>query len=192
MVFSDVSGFTALSERLATRGKLGAEQMTDLLDAVFDRLLGAALELGADLLAFGGDALCLLFDGDAHPRRAAAVAAALQRSLRTRTPAHAAVGRISLGMSIGAHTGPIHLVRAGDAPQYLLAIGPAVSATLALEGAADRGEILVSDTLAARPSTPAASVPRTAAATCSSYHRTRSRPPLPRARVRSPTRSTRP
>ena len=149
MVFADVSGFTALSERLATRGKLGAEQMTDLLDAVFERLLGAALDLGADLLAFGGDALCLLFDGDEHSRRAAAVAAALQRSLRARTPAHAAVGRISLGMSIGAHTGLIHLFRAGDAPQQLFALGPSVSALLALEGAAERGEILVSDTLAA-------------------------------------------
>ena len=58
LVFADVSGFTALSERLAKRGKVGAELLTDLLDAVFEQLLDAALDLGGDLLAFGGDALC--------------------------------------------------------------------------------------------------------------------------------------
>ena len=31
MVFCDVSGFTALSERLARQGKVGAEELTDVL-----------------------------------------------------------------------------------------------------------------------------------------------------------------
>lgn len=148
LVFSDVSGFTALSERLAKRGKLGAEQMTDLLDAVFERLLAEAIDLGGDLLAFGGDALCLLFDGPDHPVRAATAATALQRALRARTPAHAAVGGISLGMSIGCHQGPVHLMRVGSSYRQLLAIGPTVSTTLSFEGAADRGEVLVSSAFA--------------------------------------------
>ncbi len=147
-MFSDVSGFTALSERLARRGKIGSEQMTDLLDAVFTRLLAAALDLGGDLLAFGGDALCLLFDGPGTRPRAAAAAAALQTALRTRTPAHAAVGRISLGMSIGCHQGPVHLLRVGAGYPQLLAVGGTVSTTLALEGAANRDEVLVSPEIA--------------------------------------------
>src|SRR4051812_5636508 len=35
MVFVDISGFTALSERLARRGKIGAELMRDTLNGVF-------------------------------------------------------------------------------------------------------------------------------------------------------------
>jgi class 3 adenylate cyclase/predicted ATPase len=150
LVFADVSGFTALSERLAKRGKVGAELLTDLLDAVFEQLLDAALDLGGDLLAFGGDALCLLFTGAGHEARGAAAARELQRRLRHRTPAHGAIGRFTLGMSIGAESGPIHLLRAGSGPYEHLALGATVSATLACEGAAERGEILVGPALAER------------------------------------------
>jgi class 3 adenylate cyclase/tetratricopeptide (TPR) repeat protein len=150
LVFADISGFTALSERLARQGKIGAEILTDLLDAVFAQLLDAALERGGDLLAFGGDALCLLFQGDGHEHRAAAAAWELQRRLRYRTSAHDAVGRVSLGMSVGIESGPVHLVRAGDATIEHLALGPTVTATLALETAAERGQILVGPRLAER------------------------------------------
>jgi class 3 adenylate cyclase len=150
IVFADVSGFTALSERLARRGKVGAELLTDLLDAVFGQLLDTALDLGGDLLAFGGDALCLLFTEGGHPERGAATAITLQRRLRRRTDAHRAIGRVSLGMSIGSESGPVHLVRAGTGACEHLAIGATVSAALALETRADRGEILVGSNLARR------------------------------------------
>ncbi len=150
LVFADVSGFTALSERLAKRGKVGAELLTDLLDAVFDGLLDVALARGGDLLAFGGDALCLLFTDDGHPDRAADTAIQLHRRLRHHTAAHAAIGRVSLGMSIGAETGELHLVRAGTVPYEQLVLGPTVTATLGFEGIAVRGEIIVGPELARR------------------------------------------
>src|SRR5436309_2452161 len=60
LVFADVSGFTPLTERLARRGKVGAEELTDVLNDVFSRLLTVAESYGGDLLKFGGDALLLL------------------------------------------------------------------------------------------------------------------------------------
>ena len=57
LVFVDVSGFTALTERLATRGKVGAEEITGVIGWVFGRLLGIASSYGADLLKWGGDAV---------------------------------------------------------------------------------------------------------------------------------------
>ena len=69
-VFVDVSGFTRLSERLARRGgREGAEQLADAIGGCFERLLGVAYAKGGGLLKFGGDALLLLFDGDAHAER---------------------------------------------------------------------------------------------------------------------------
>ena len=59
MVFVDISGFTALSERLARRGKIGAELMRDTLNVVFVALLDEAYDYGAGLLKWGGDALLL-------------------------------------------------------------------------------------------------------------------------------------
>ena len=71
LAFVDISGFTALTERLASRGKIGAEVLRDTLDSVFKALLDEAYAWGAGLLKWGGDALLLLFDGDGHPERAA-------------------------------------------------------------------------------------------------------------------------
>jgi len=70
MVFVDISGFTAMSERLARFGKVGAEEVTEVLGGCFEGLLAVAYPLGGRLIKFGGDALLLLFDGDRHEGRA--------------------------------------------------------------------------------------------------------------------------
>ncbi|MCW2668876.1 MAG: tetratricopeptide repeat protein, partial [Frankiales bacterium] len=59
LAFVDVSGFTRLTERLAARGKAGAEEMSDLLDRTFDALLADAYSQGAWLVKWGGDAVLL-------------------------------------------------------------------------------------------------------------------------------------
>ena len=67
LAFVDISGFTRLTERLARKGKVGAEEMSDLLSATFADLLTEAQEEGADLVKWGGDAMLLLFSDDGHP-----------------------------------------------------------------------------------------------------------------------------
>ena len=74
LVFVDISGFTALTERLARKGKVGAELMRDTLDGVFRALLDEAYDWGAGLLKWGGDALLLMFDGPGHAWRASRAA----------------------------------------------------------------------------------------------------------------------
>ncbi len=39
LAFVDISGFTQLTERLARKGKVGAEEMSDILNATFAELL---------------------------------------------------------------------------------------------------------------------------------------------------------
>ena len=68
LCFVDISGFTKLSERLAQRGRIGAEELTSVLDLVFSRMLEIAYLQGGSLLKFGGDALLLMFTGHNHPR----------------------------------------------------------------------------------------------------------------------------
>ena len=60
LAFVDISGFTALTERLARHGKVGAELLRDTLDGVFTALLDEAYNWGAGLIKWGGDALLLL------------------------------------------------------------------------------------------------------------------------------------
>ena len=49
--FVDISGFTALSERLARRGRIGAEELTEVLNHVFGRMLGIAYGKGGSRAA---------------------------------------------------------------------------------------------------------------------------------------------
>src|SRR6476646_1779693 len=99
--FVDISGFTALSERLARRGRVGAEELTDVLNGVFGEMLQLAYDRDGMLIKFGGDALLLLFVGPDHATRAALAVFEMQAALRqaNRTPTSA--GRLHLRMSVG-------------------------------------------------------------------------------------------
>jgi class 3 adenylate cyclase/tetratricopeptide (TPR) repeat protein len=141
LLFADVAGFTALNERLLRRGREGAELLTNLLDAVFGRMIAEAEELGGDLLSFGGDALLLCFDGADHLGRATTTAERLQQVLSDRTPAHRAIGRVELGMSMGLASGPVVLLNCGDTSAQLVVLGPTVDGVLAAEATAVGGEI---------------------------------------------------
>ena len=72
VAFVDISGFTRLTERLARKGKVGAEEMSDILSATFAGLLAEVRDDGADLIKWGGDAVLLLFQGEDHAHRAPA------------------------------------------------------------------------------------------------------------------------
>ena len=72
VVFADISGFTALSERLARLGREGAEELTETIGGSLSTLLTVAYENGGSLLKLGGDALLLLFEDEGHAAAPAA------------------------------------------------------------------------------------------------------------------------
>jgi class 3 adenylate cyclase len=80
--FVDISGFTKLSERLAKKGREGAEQITEAIEKSFESILAVAYENGGSLLKFGGDALLLWFEGDGHALRACRATVLMRRTLR--------------------------------------------------------------------------------------------------------------
>src|SRR5262245_11982330 len=63
LLSADLSGFTKLSEQLASIGKEGAEELTSLLNSVFEHMTGAVAAEGGDVVKFGGDALLVLYAG---------------------------------------------------------------------------------------------------------------------------------
>jgi class 3 adenylate cyclase/tetratricopeptide (TPR) repeat protein len=142
LVFADVSGFTALTERLAGRGRVGAEAMSDVINAVFAPMLDLAASLGGELLKYGGDAVLLLFSGADHAARAVEAAVGMRAALR-RNAAPRAIAGVRLRMSIGIASGPVELFAVGDRGRELVVIGPTLDRTLDLEHAADAGEILL-------------------------------------------------
>lgn len=141
----DISGFTALSERLQEKGKLGAEELITLISRCYGGLIDIAARYGGDVLKFRGDALLMVFDGDGHEARAARAALAMQRFVAAGGAAgESSVGPVQLSMCSGLVSGPCHFFLVGGRHRELLVCGPSASLTLELEDAAEQGEVLVS------------------------------------------------
>jgi class 3 adenylate cyclase/tetratricopeptide (TPR) repeat protein len=149
LLFADISGFTDLTERLAKRGREGAEEIAMVLDAAFAELIGAAYAHHADLLKFGGDAVLLLFRGDRHERRAASAAFAMRAALADMRRISTSAGPVRLGMSIGVHSGTFHFFLVGGVHRELIIAGADASACVATEAIANAGEIGLSEPTAA-------------------------------------------
>ena len=149
VAFADISGFTRLSEQLAELGRAGAEELTNILNATFDALLGVAQDEGGDLVKFGGDALFLFFDGDLHAERASRAAYNMRAALKQRGPIVTDRGRVVLRISMGVHSGPFLFVLAGRGQRELFVAGEHATTVAAMESAADAGEILLSREAAA-------------------------------------------
>ncbi len=145
LVFADVSGFTRLTEMLSELGKRGAEEMAELINGTFTRLLAPAREFGADLIKWGGDATLLLFDGPGHVERGARAAFEMQSVMRHEGRLQTSRGSVRLRMSIGLHSGQVEMLLVGSEDhRELLVIGDAAGAVTNLEKAAGPGEIIIS------------------------------------------------
>jgi class 3 adenylate cyclase/tetratricopeptide (TPR) repeat protein len=150
LVFVDISGFTKLTERLARKGTVGAEEMSDLLSATFSALLLDARAQDADLLKWGGDAVLLLFRGEDHAGRACRAAYDMRTTLRTVGTVHAGGGTVTLRMSVGIHSDSFDLYLVGDPAHHreLFVVGPPASATAVMESVATAGQVVISDATA--------------------------------------------
>src|SRR5579859_6952592 len=82
LLFADLSGSTALAERLSTLGREGIELVTTFLNHIFETMIQVVWSYGGDLITFGGDALLVLFNDTDHARTATNTALALQQVLQ--------------------------------------------------------------------------------------------------------------
>jgi class 3 adenylate cyclase/tetratricopeptide (TPR) repeat protein len=149
MVFADVSGFTRLSERLARKGKEGAEYLVDAINACFSALLADSYVRGGSLLKFGGDAMLLWFAGEEHALRACAAASAMRRTLRDVGRIRAGGNDVVLRMSVGVHSGPFAMFLVGSSHRELLIGGAGTTSVVEMEGLASAGQILLTRETAA-------------------------------------------
>jgi len=148
LVSADISGFTALSERLAGLGREGAEELTNILNDCFGRMIEAVHVRFGDILKFGGDALLVLFSGHDHAARACRSAADM-RAIVARPLVGVTARRVQLAISQGMHSGrfTIYSVNAGHTD--LIITGSGATETVDCESMANPGEILLSSQTAA-------------------------------------------
>ncbi|RRR66899.1 MAG: tetratricopeptide repeat protein [Candidatus Viridilinea halotolerans] len=144
LLFADVSGSTALAERLTALGREGAEVVTATLDRYFGTMIELIEHAQGDLLNFGGDALLVLFAGEHGACAATHTALRLLDQLADFTAEVPGIGTFPLTMHIGVAAGAVALVSAGP-PQALRysAMGATVRNVARAEGRAGKGELVL-------------------------------------------------
>lgn len=147
VLFSDISGFTALTERLAKRGPVGAEELSDLLNRYFGSLIAIIFDHGGDVLKLAGDALVAFWrasgdDAAEAALRATQCAAALQAAATE----DAKSGEVRLQSKIGIGVGHLVVLHVGGVLgrwEFLIAGEPLVQMGLA-EKKAGPGTVVLS------------------------------------------------
>jgi class 3 adenylate cyclase len=102
----DVTGFTALTERLAERGPGGAEALAGVLNESFGDVIDRIRANGGDIAAFAGDAVIAVWPTGSEPVGTAVAAAAAcalesQRILEERPEVEGVRVRARAGIAVG-------------------------------------------------------------------------------------------
>lgn len=146
-LFADISGFTPLTEALVDElgAHRGAEELSIVLDRLFDTLLGHLHEHGGSVISFSGDAVTCWLDGD-DGALAASCALAMQQAMETAGTVTLASGRqVSLAMKIAIAVGDARRFVVGDPRVQLLDVlaGALIDRLAETEQEAEPGEVLL-------------------------------------------------
>ncbi len=152
IMFTDISGFTAMSERLSQQGEKGAEKITNIVGDYFTRLLEITACQGGDLLKFGGDAMLVAFFGDDdpdtldHALNAVRAAAQMQEAIARFSEVEAFGETFRLKMTVGLGSGPLFTANLGtvDKMEYTV-MGEALANMAHAEDQAEGGEIFIDE-----------------------------------------------
>jgi class 3 adenylate cyclase len=115
LLFIDISGFTALTDRLAVAGPRGAEQMSELLDRHYGSLVDCIDEHGGDVIVFAGDAVLAMWwaerEGQLDDAATRAARCALQVQSNNRPGMEISQDALALRASLSA--GPVRRYQLG-------------------------------------------------------------------------------
>src|SRR5437867_12186718 len=143
VMFTDVSGFTAMSEQL------DPEEVHSIMDRAFEVILGAVHNYEGTINQFLGDGVMALFGApiahEDHANRALSAALAIERNLQPlRDEIRRRYGRDFL-MRIGINTGPVVVGAIGrDLRMDYTAVGDTTNLAARLLKVAAPGQIVVS------------------------------------------------
>src|SRR5262245_30056193 len=160
VLFADLSGFTALSEKHSSLGKQGAEEVSAIINNLFGAMLEEIHRYRGGLLKFGGDAITAFFDAatldDQHAALACRAALAMQARMDEFAALVTRAGTFQLRLRIGVHSGRVFAAQVGDIEHVELVVtGRNINRVALAQEIAEPGEVVVSNatlTLLDRPS----------------------------------------
>src|SRR2546429_2776607 len=143
VMFSDVSGFTAMSERL------DPEEVHAIMDRAFEVILGEVHRYEGTINQFLGDGVMALFGApiahEDHAHRALSASLAIQRELEPLADDVRRMHGVEFRMRMGVNTGLVVVGAIGkDLRMDYTAVGDTVNLAARLLGLAKPGQIVVS------------------------------------------------
>jgi adenylate cyclase len=146
ILFADLRGYTSLSER--TEGT----DVVQMLHSFYDECASAIWERDGIVNKFIGDAVLAIFNfpiaREDHVRQAVLAAMEIQKrcSEKNYLTIRTSEGKdVSVGIGIGIHTGNASIGEVGTAYKDFTIIGSVVNLASRIQGAANLGEILVTE-----------------------------------------------
>jgi class 3 adenylate cyclase/predicted ATPase len=149
ILFADVHGYTAMSERLKD-----VEKITEIMNDVFARLTEKIVDMGGSIDKYSGDAIMARFGApESHeddPERAVRAALAMQHELRKISRDLQTTYGFGLDMRIGLNTGEVSAAEVGGEVRGIsyktyTVMGDSVNLASRLEHEARIGHILVGE-----------------------------------------------
>ena len=138
VLFVDIAGFTAMSERL------GSETMLEIVNGLFDRLVPVIERYGGTIDKFIGDEIMAVFGAPRAAERHAEYALRAALEIFAALAVYNRERGLELDLHLGANTGPVIAGAVGSHARHDYSVtGDTVNVAARLEGAAQAGQILV-------------------------------------------------
>uniref|UniRef100_A0A7C4YHW9 Adenylate/guanylate cyclase domain-containing protein n=1 Tax=candidate division WOR-3 bacterium TaxID=2052148 RepID=A0A7C4YHW9_UNCW3 len=145
LLFADISGFTAMSEKLATLGKEGSEEVNKIINRFFEPLINVIYKWDGDIYCFGGDAFLAFFPEEngkeKASRRGLNASLEIMKFVKSHTKVETKLGDFSIRVHIGLTKGNVYFQ---DLKNEFFLGGKVANYLMEIIDYAEPGEIVVS------------------------------------------------
>lgn len=145
-MFIDLSGFTALTQSLTKKGDAGAEQLSNILNRIFEPLVELVYSQGGFIPYFAGDSFIAVFP---PPFSSIAVDRLIYTALRARVlyKEQSFLGSFKIGIKIGISSGNIEWGIVGEDKNSFYFRGDAIDRCAKSQLKANSEEIIIHEAL---------------------------------------------
>ncbi|MDA3838548.1 MAG: tetratricopeptide repeat protein [Candidatus Delongbacteria bacterium] len=143
VMFADISGFTKMSEKLTSKGKEGSEEISRIINDVFEILISLVSSSGGSVYKFGGDAITVFFPDSIEKKIVLNTAIEMQKAIFQFSNIKTIAGTFSLKMKIGLAHGSSLIGQLGKEHKGFFIAGDTLDTACDCEHSANQGDIIV-------------------------------------------------
>lgn len=147
VMFADLSGFTNLSEKLTAKGKEGSEEISRIINEVFEDIISLIADADGSVYKFGGDAITVFFPKKVSKKSVLITAVEIQNAIKRFDRIETIAGECSIRIKIGIAYGYSVIGMLGDENKQYFIAGDSLDTACECEHHAEQGEIIVSNKL---------------------------------------------